>query len=389
MIEISRDSIQVKLIAPVRLHIDRAQMRASNWVCIEGWIADLTKGAIDVKTLFGNANCLVTDRPDVCEALGIAPEFALGFTLHLIFPNRESTHTASATLLRSGAEVATIQIGLPQTDLKPLPFASPKATALTQRLYRDVLTGSGTQDSDRVAMLADGVLATTRTPLPFDNTRVGNYHQDVLDALRQPGTIGLDMGCGIRDRVFDNLVTQDIYLTPTATLITAPGDIRLPFNDATFDLVILDSVLEHVPDPVALLQEGYRLLKPGGRILGDVPFLQPLHLLPHHYFNFTPFGLEVAAKKAGLKLEYVAAEAHQRPEFTLEWLLRRIFETVSPAESNRLKNMTVGTLYNGLVHDKHLIDLPAEAVTEMAAGYHFHMAKPVDLGGLPGSPLHR
>lgn len=389
MIEISKNAIQFRLVAPVRLHIDRARMRASNWVCIEGWIADLANGAIDVETIFGNANCLIIDRPDVCKALGIRSDIAFGFTLHLIFPICASSNTISATLVRKGAAIAVVQIDVQQTNLPPLPFASHKAIELTQRLYRDVQNGNGARDSDRVTLLDSGVLATTNTPLPFDNTRVGNYHPDVLKILNKPGIVALDMGCGIRDTVFDNLVTQDIYLTPTATLITAPGDIRLPFNNETFDLIILDSVLEHVPDPIIILQEGYRLLKPGGRIFGDAPFLQPLHLLPHHYFNFTPFGLEVAAKKAGLMLEYVAAEAHQRPEFTLEWLLRRIFETVSSAESIRLKNMTVDAFYTGLVHNKKLIDLPAEAITEMAAGYRFHMAKPVDLGGQPEPQLLR
>ncbi len=125
-----------------------------------------------------------------------------------------------------------------------------------------------------------------------------------------------------------------------------------------------------------MLQEGHRLLKPGGKILGDAPFLQPLHLLPHHYFNFTPFGLKQVAGRAGLDLEYVAAEAHQRPEFTLEWMFRRIFETVSPSEAARLKEMSVDTFYKHLAQNKNLIDLPPESITEMAAGYRFHMVRP-------------
>ena len=131
-----------------------------------------------------------------------------------------------------------------------------------------------------------------------------------------------------------------------------------------------------MPNPVALLGESRRVLKPGGAIFGDVPFLQPLHLAPHHYFNFTPYGLEVVAAKAGLKLQYAAAEGHQRPEFSLEWLLRRTFETVPVAEAQRLKSMTVADFHAGLALDKNMIAFPPHALTELAAGFRFHMAKP-------------
>lgn len=376
MIEISREKIEIESALQVRLHIDRAQLRASNWICVEGWIADLQRDAIQVETTVGQANCVLTDRPDVCKALGVASELAFGFTLHVIFPAGEITHAVTATLMHRGAVTATLRVGLPSNNLLPLPFATPKALALTQSLFRGMPANAGDEKVSHFNNLGNGVIWATETPLPFDNTRIGNYHPDALEALRQPGIIALDIGCGIRDRVFDNLVTQDIYLTPAATLITAPGNVRLPFDDETFDVIILDSVLEHVPDPIAMLQEGHRLLKPGGKILGDAPFLQPLHLLPHHYFNFTPFGLKQVAGKAGLNLEYVAAEAHQRPEFTLEWMFRRIFETVSPSEAARLKNMSVGTLYQHLVLNKNLIDLPPELITEMAAGYRFHMVRP-------------
>ncbi len=375
---IAADSIQVETLAPVRLHIDRAEMRASNWVFIEGWVADLKRGPIAVDSDWRNASCVLSERPDVCAALGQTAEFSFGFALHLMTPNEHAQGRVSATLKTGGLAFASVQLELPQTLLQPLPFASARAIALTQALYRDAETGQPLQGSGRAVLLSGGVIAATDAPLAFDNTRIGNYHPDILEILHRPGAVALDIGCGIRDAVFDNLVTQDIYLTPTATLITAPGDARLPFAAGSFDLVILDSVLEHVPDPVALLTESCRLLKPGGCVFGDAPFLQPLHLAPHHYFNFTPFGLEVVARKAGLALQYAAAQAHQRPEFSLEWLLRRTFETVSTDEAERLKNMSLADFYSSLARDKNMIGYPALALTELAAGFRFHMAKPLD-----------
>jgi SAM-dependent methyltransferase len=45
----------------------------------------------------------------------------------------------------------------------------------------------------------------------------------------------------------------------------------LPFDDATFDAVLVVDVLEHVPNPERLVREILRVLKPTGRFVGFVP----------------------------------------------------------------------------------------------------------------------
>lgn len=377
MSPVTVENIRTEVNTPLRLHVDRAELRATNWVCIEGWLTDLPRGEITVESGWRDSYCVLCERPDVCLALGKAPDLAYGFTLHLLAPERGGARQLAVALRRDEEVFARLRFDLPSNTLPALPFATQTAIELTQNLYRDPLSGKGVAQSDRVRRLASGVIVPRDMPLQFDNTRIGNYHPDIMEILERPGALALDIGCGLRDRVFDNVVTQDVYPTPTATLVTDPRDARLPFAEASFDLVILDSVLEHVPDPVALLAEGARVLKPGGRIFGDAPFLQPLHLAPHHYFNFTPYGLSVVAAKAGLDLEYAAAEAHQRPEFTLEWLLRRTFDLVSPAEAARLKAMTLEGFFAELGRNKEMIAYPPQGVTELAAGYRFHMAKQI------------
>ena len=50
------------------------------------------------------------------------------------------------------------------------------------------------------------------------------------------------------------------------------GDaLRLPYPDATFDVVVLFDLLEHVPDVGQAVAEIGRVLKPGGRFHGFVP----------------------------------------------------------------------------------------------------------------------
>jgi SAM-dependent methyltransferase len=45
----------------------------------------------------------------------------------------------------------------------------------------------------------------------------------------------------------------------------------LPFPDASFDIVILKAVLEHIPQPMDGIQEAARVLRPGGVIFVIVP----------------------------------------------------------------------------------------------------------------------
>ncbi|MFI8460206.1 class I SAM-dependent methyltransferase [Kitasatospora sp. NPDC085464] len=52
---------------------------------------------------------------------------------------------------------------------------------------------------------------------------------------------------------------------PDVTLLVADGA-DLPLPDASVDFVLLRYVLQHVPDPAAVLAEARRVLKPGGRV---------------------------------------------------------------------------------------------------------------------------
>ncbi|NIU60939.1 MAG: methyltransferase domain-containing protein, partial [Pseudomonas stutzeri] len=55
-----------------------------------------------------------------------------------------------------------------------------------------------------------------------------------------------------------------------AGVVQAPGE-RLPFPDATFDVVFSHEVLEHVADDRACVAEMVRVTRPGGRIVVFVP----------------------------------------------------------------------------------------------------------------------
>lgn len=47
---------------------------------------------------------------------------------------------------------------------------------------------------------------------------------------------------------------------------------NLSYPDASFDLIVSNDVMEHIPDPERALRECFRVLKPGGTVLATFPF---------------------------------------------------------------------------------------------------------------------
>ena len=79
----------------------------------------------------------------------------------------------------------------------------------------------------------------------------------------------------------------------------------LPFATGSCDTVLCTEVLEHLPRPDTCLAEMARVLKPGGRLLLTVPFMQPLHELPSDYYRFTPSSLEHLVRASALEPEKI------------------------------------------------------------------------------------
>ena len=84
------------------------------------------------------------------------------------------------------------------------------------------------------------------------------------------------------------------------------GDaMNMPLEDNSYDSVICFQVLEHVDDPLKLLTEANRVLKPNGLAIFTVPQTNILHDAPYNYFNFTRHGLQTLFEKAGFSNIYI------------------------------------------------------------------------------------
>jgi len=121
-----------------------------------------------------------------------------------------------------------------------------------------------------------------------------------------PGARVADVGAG--DAPYRELFARFDYVTidweqsvhedAQAVDIVAGAD-SIPASDASFDAVLLTQVLEHVPDPAAVLAELRRILRPGGALYLTAPLVWELHELPHDYYRYTSEGLRHLLDRAG------------------------------------------------------------------------------------------
>jgi 2-polyprenyl-3-methyl-5-hydroxy-6-metoxy-1,4-benzoquinol methylase len=129
----------------------------------------------------------------------------------------------------------------------------------------------------------------------FDGVYTHNYEQDArvadlrLDTYQLvPGQRLLDIGCGngafverANARGID-ASGQDLALQAKGPRIYIGALIDIEFQTASFDVVTMHDVLEHVPEPLGMLKEVRRLLKSGGRLIVDFPrFFHPAGV--HHW----------------------------------------------------------------------------------------------------------
>ena len=125
----------------------------------------------------------------------------------------------------------------------------------------------------------------------------------------------LDLGSGT-DRRAPNVITLEIEANSNVDIV---GDgHQLPFHDNVFDAIINEAVLEHVLEPKQIVDEIYRVLKPGGYVCAAVPFLQGFHASPHDYQRYTVPGFNHLFS-AFIKIESGACAG---PTASLHWIFR-------------------------------------------------------------------
>jgi SAM-dependent methyltransferase len=116
----------------------------------------------------------------------------------------------------------------------------------------------------------------------FEWHQAPGYWRDVTRHFERETSI-LDVGCGTAWLAEHFSSYTGVDGSPAAVeeaaqrgrrVLLADLDQPLPFEDASFGGAILKDVLEHVADPVAVVREVQRVVRPGGRVFASSPDAQ-------------------------------------------------------------------------------------------------------------------
>lgn len=161
------------------------------------------------------------------------------------------------------------------------------------------------------------------------------------------------------------LVETDVIFGARTALI-CDGH-QLPFDDASFDGVIVQAVLEHVVDPYRCVEEIHRVLRPGGLVYAETPFMQQVHGGAYDFTRFTHLG----HRRLFRRFDELESGAMCGPGMALAWSWQYFLTSFTASGTLRL----FIRLFAGLTSfffkyfDPILIDKPG--TFDCASGYYF------------------
>lgn len=168
-----------------------------------------------------------------------------------------------------------------------------------------------------------------------------NFFEQELE--RNSSGLFADIGAGFRNKLYSNCLYLEVYPGRTVDVVFEPGE-PIPLQSNSLDGLGCFSVLEHVPQPWMLARELVRVVKPGGKLMIDYPFLQPFHGYPNHYFNATREGLRTLFEN-DVEIVEISTRGYQGPDHTLAWILRGIINAVQDEQlKQEIMSMSVAEL---------------------------------------------
>ena len=131
--------------------------------------------------------------------------------------------------------------------------------------------------------------------------------------LVKPNEVVLDAGAGscpyqkyFEHTIYESTDFDDIFDKSHKGQHTFVCNLeKIPKPKNYYDTIINTQVLEHVEHPQKVINEFYRILKPGGKLFLTAPQGYGLHGEPYNFYNFTKFGLKSLFDTAGFRTIYI------------------------------------------------------------------------------------
>lgn len=162
------------------------------------------------------------------------------------------------------------------------------------------------------------------------------------------------------------LVAMDVSPGPQTLVLCDAHDI--PFEDATFDGVVAQAVLEHVADPYRCVNEIHRVLKADGVVYAETPFMQQMH--GGNYGDFTRF-TSAGHRRLFRTFSEVEAGAVCGPGMALAWAIEAFLLSFATTRPSRvLVRLGTRLVWSPLKYvDYYLINKPG--ALGAASAYYF------------------
>jgi predicted SAM-dependent methyltransferase len=147
----------------------------------------------------------------------------------------------------------------------------------------------------------------------------------------------LDLGCGNKKRL--GAVGVDFNDRTVADVLHDLNMFPYPFEDASVDYVYLDNTLEHLDNVVRVMEEIYRIVKPGGTVKVIVPyfrslwaFIDPTH---RHFFTVNSFAFYDPTHVICQRYDYTLARFKTEKILFNETLKSSLFKHIMVLIANR------------------------------------------------------
>lgn len=138
------------------------------------------------------------------------------------------------------------------------------------------------------------------------------------------GAIGNGMSAFYNDPDIE-LISFDIYASTNVQFVADAHNI--PLSDESVDFVIIQAVLEHVLEPIKVVDEIHRVLKHDGVVYAETPFLQQVHEAAYDFTRFTESGHRYLFKKFETIYSGVAGGAGTALMWSIEYFFRGLFRS--------------------------------------------------------------
>lgn len=144
----------------------------------------------------------------------------------------------------------------------------------------------------------------------FNSSRYRLFEENKTFSRNIPdGALVLDAGAG--EQPYRHLLAHTQYESADFEQVDKPYVVstyvcdlkQIPVENERFDFILFNQVMEHLPEPQLVLEELYRVLKPGGELLYTGPLFYEEHEIPYDYFRYTQFSLKKLFSESGFTLE--------------------------------------------------------------------------------------